>query len=222
MAGFSVRTVLEHSAAKPAARPGTPAGALVAADRASAGAPDALLGAGAAVAGRGGHRARSCARTTASTKRSPSSTPPACPSSRARRAGSHIAGRGHGRRGGHGQCDPRRQPRRRDARPAQPSRSASMPRSRRALANWSAAEQRRMTRLRDSIAGANRDSLTATAGFAVVAVLLAWLCGFVISWSFIVPVREAQSLLARGRRGRLQRRDHGAQPRRVRRPRRRG
>ena len=57
-------------------------------------------------------------------------------------------------------------------------------------------EQRRMTKLRDSIAGANRDSLTAMAGFSVVAALLAWLCGFVISWSFIVPVREAQSHLA--------------------------
>ena len=44
---------------------------------------------------------------------------------------------------------------------------------------------------------ANRDSLVTTAAFAVAAVVLAWLCGFVISWSFIVPVREAQGFLAR-------------------------
>jgi len=56
-------------------------------------------------------------------------------------------------------------------------------------------EQKRMASLRDSIAGANRESLITTAGFSVAAVALAWLCGFVISWSFIVPVREAQGFL---------------------------
>jgi signal transduction histidine kinase len=58
-----------------------------------------------------------------------------------------------------------------------------------------AAERQRMAHLRESVAEANRESLVLTAGFAVAAVLLAWLCGFVISWSFILPVREAQGFL---------------------------
>ncbi len=57
------------------------------------------------------------------------------------------------------------------------------------------AQQNRMTRLRDSVAAANRRSLILTSGFAVTAVLLALLCGFVISWSFILPLREAQGFL---------------------------
>lgn len=52
-------------------------------------------------------------------------------------------------------------------------------------------EQSRMARLRDSVGAANRRSLILTSVFAVSAVLLAWLCGFVISWSFILPVRAA-------------------------------
>jgi signal transduction histidine kinase len=67
------------------------------------------------------------------------------------------------------------------------------------------AEQGRMARLRDSVGTANRRSLILTAVFAVSAVLLAWLCGFVISWSFILPVREAQLFMgdvAAGRFGR--------------------
>jgi signal transduction histidine kinase len=63
------------------------------------------------------------------------------------------------------------------------------------VARLVSAEQSRMARLRESIASANRDSLITTAVLAVVAVLLAWLCGFVISWSFILPVREAQGFL---------------------------
>jgi signal transduction histidine kinase len=59
------------------------------------------------------------------------------------------------------------------------------------------AEQQRMARLRESIATANRDSLILTASFALAAVLLAWLCGFVISWSFLLPVRAAQAFLDR-------------------------
>jgi signal transduction histidine kinase len=59
------------------------------------------------------------------------------------------------------------------------------------------AEQSRMARLRDSIADANRTSLVVQGAFAVAAVLLAWLCGFVISWSFIMPVREAEVFLDR-------------------------
>jgi len=65
------------------------------------------------------------------------------------------------------------------------------------VASLVATEQRRMTVLRDSIAAANRESLVTTAAFAVAAVVLAWLCGFVISWSFVTPVREAQDFLAR-------------------------
>jgi signal transduction histidine kinase len=59
------------------------------------------------------------------------------------------------------------------------------------------AEQQRMAQLRESVAAANRESLILTAGFAIAAVLLAWLCGFVISWSFIGPVREVQGFLGK-------------------------
>jgi methyl-accepting chemotaxis protein len=57
------------------------------------------------------------------------------------------------------------------------------------------AEQDRMTRLRENVNAANRRSLLLTIGFAVSAVALAWFCGFVIAWSFINPVREAQQFL---------------------------
>ena len=59
------------------------------------------------------------------------------------------------------------------------------------------AEQRRMRTLRDSIVSANRELLVTTAILSVSAVALAWLCGFVISWSVIVPVRQAQVFLDR-------------------------
>jgi signal transduction histidine kinase len=58
------------------------------------------------------------------------------------------------------------------------------------------AQQTRMTRLRNSVAAANRRSLILTGAFAVSAVALALLCGFVISWSFILPVRDAQGFLS--------------------------
>src|SRR5437868_4583868 len=58
-----------------------------------------------------------------------------------------------------------------------------------------AAKRNRMTRLRNSVAAANRRSLILTSAFAVTAVGLALLCGFVISWSFILPVRDAQGFL---------------------------
>jgi len=57
-------------------------------------------------------------------------------------------------------------------------------------------EQERMTHLRDDISASNRNSMITTAALAVSAVVLAWLCGFVVSWSFILPVREAQGVLA--------------------------
>ena len=73
------------------------------------------------------------------------------------------------------------------------------------------AEQRRMARLRDSIASANRElARSLTAVLAVVAVLLAWLCGFVISWSFILPVREAQGFPRPRRGGRFRAAHRGA------------
>ena len=57
------------------------------------------------------------------------------------------------------------------------------------------AEQDRMARLRDSVDAANERSLVMTSAFAVSAVVLALLCGFVISWSFILPVRKVQGFL---------------------------
>ena len=58
-----------------------------------------------------------------------------------------------------------------------------------------AAQQNRMARLRESVTAANRKSLILTSAFAVSAVIFALLCGFIISWSFILPVREAQTFL---------------------------
>jgi signal transduction histidine kinase len=58
-----------------------------------------------------------------------------------------------------------------------------------------AAQLDRMARLRNSVTAANRRSLFLTSAFAVSAMIFALLCGFVISWSFILPVREAQAFL---------------------------
>ncbi len=58
-----------------------------------------------------------------------------------------------------------------------------------------ASQQDRMARLRESVAAANKRSLALTSVFAVIAVIFALFCGFVISWSFILPVREAQGFL---------------------------
>jgi signal transduction histidine kinase len=66
-----------------------------------------------------------------------------------------------------------------------------------------AAQQDRMALLRDSVIAANRRSLILTGAFAVSAVVFALLCGFVISWSFIVPVRAAQGFLAEVAAGRF-------------------
>lgn len=59
------------------------------------------------------------------------------------------------------------------------------------------AQQTRMTQLRDSVAAANRKALILTSTFAVFAIVIALFCGFVISWSFILPVHEAQRFLDR-------------------------
>src|SRR5213593_532612 len=66
-----------------------------------------------------------------------------------------------------------------------------------------AAEETRMASLRSSIAAAQGRSLRLTAGFAVVSVALALLAGFVISWSFILPVREARAFLSEVAEGRF-------------------
>ena len=58
-------------------------------------------------------------------------------------------------------------------------------------------EQRRMAALRESVEAANHRSRVLTTAFAVGSVALALLCGFVISWSFIVPVRAAEGFLSR-------------------------
>jgi signal transduction histidine kinase len=58
-----------------------------------------------------------------------------------------------------------------------------------------AAQQERMSRMRDSVAAANRKALILTSTFAVTAVVFALLCGFVISWSIILPVQEARRFL---------------------------
>ena len=58
-----------------------------------------------------------------------------------------------------------------------------------------AAQENRMAQLRGSVAAANHRSLILTGVFAASAVALALLCGFVISWSFILPVREAQGFM---------------------------
>src|SRR5438034_579738 len=59
-----------------------------------------------------------------------------------------------------------------------------------------AAEETRMASLRAGIEAANRHSLRLMAGFAAVSIVLALLGGFVISWSFILPVRAAHGFLS--------------------------
>src|SRR2546426_4579244 len=66
-----------------------------------------------------------------------------------------------------------------------------------------AAEESRMASLRASIADAHRRSLRLTAGFAVASVAVALVAGFVISWSFILPVREAHGFLSEVAQGRF-------------------
>jgi signal transduction histidine kinase len=58
-----------------------------------------------------------------------------------------------------------------------------------------ALEQARMTTLRAEIDAAAHRSLLLLGGFTAVALVLALVAGFVISWSFILPVREAHRFL---------------------------
>ena len=57
------------------------------------------------------------------------------------------------------------------------------------------AQRTRMSRLRENVNDANRRALVLTSVFGLAAVVLALFCGFVISWSFILPVREAHKFL---------------------------
>jgi signal transduction histidine kinase len=59
-----------------------------------------------------------------------------------------------------------------------------------------AVEETRMASFRGGIAAANRRSLLLMGGFAAVSITLALLGGFVISWSFILPVRAAHGFLS--------------------------
>jgi signal transduction histidine kinase len=56
-------------------------------------------------------------------------------------------------------------------------------------------EQSKMTGLRASVAAATRRTQFLMAGFVASSIVLALVLGFVISWSFILPVREAYGFL---------------------------
>jgi signal transduction histidine kinase len=57
-------------------------------------------------------------------------------------------------------------------------------------------ENRHMAGMKQAIERSNFRSIVLTACFAAVAIALALLCGFVISWSCLLPLREAQTFLA--------------------------
>jgi len=65
-------------------------------------------------------------------------------------------------------------------------------------------EQSKMTGLRANVAAATRRTQVLMAGFVVVAILLALLLGFVISWSFIMPVQQAHGFLNEVAKGNFQ------------------
>ncbi|HEU4369650.1 MAG TPA: ATP-binding protein [Methylomirabilota bacterium] len=56
-------------------------------------------------------------------------------------------------------------------------------------------ENRQMLSLKQAVEEANFRSIVLTACFAALAILLALLCGFIISWSCILPLRKAQDFL---------------------------
>jgi signal transduction histidine kinase len=62
-------------------------------------------------------------------------------------------------------------------------------------------EEDSMARQREATARANRQAFFLMGGFVLASLLLALLLGFVISWSFILPVREAQGFLGRVAKG---------------------
>ena len=65
-------------------------------------------------------------------------------------------------------------------------------------------EQSKMTGLRANVAAATRRTQFLMAGFVAVAILLALLLGFVISWSFILPVQQAHGFLTEVAKGNFQ------------------
>src|SRR5215510_7767970 len=65
------------------------------------------------------------------------------------------------------------------------------------------AEESRMAKLRQSLAATRRQSMRLMTGFAVASVVLALVGGFIISWSFILPVREAHGFLSDVAEGRF-------------------
>ena len=62
-------------------------------------------------------------------------------------------------------------------------------------------EQQKMDSLRESVAATNRRSLIIMAGFVASSIALAALLGFVISWSFILPVQEAHGFVTQVAKG---------------------
>jgi signal transduction histidine kinase len=67
-----------------------------------------------------------------------------------------------------------------------------------------ASEQSKMAGLRADVAAATRRTQLLMAGFILVAILLALLLGFVISWSFILPVQQAHGFLSEVAKGNFQ------------------
>ena len=63
------------------------------------------------------------------------------------------------------------------------------------------AEEAGMGRLRDGVEVTYRRALLLTGGFAAASIVLALGLGFVISWSFILPVRQAEGFLGRVAKG---------------------
>jgi signal transduction histidine kinase len=63
------------------------------------------------------------------------------------------------------------------------------------------AEEAGMGRLRDGVEVTYRRALLLTGGFAAASIVLALGLGFVISWSFILPVREAEGFLGQVAKG---------------------
>jgi signal transduction histidine kinase len=62
-------------------------------------------------------------------------------------------------------------------------------------------EQQKMDSLRESVAATNRRTLVIMAGFVASSIALAALLGFVISWSFILPVQEAHGFVTQVAKG---------------------
>jgi signal transduction histidine kinase len=63
------------------------------------------------------------------------------------------------------------------------------------------AEETQMGRLRHSVEATNRRAVVLMGGFAAASICLALVLGFVISWSFITPVRKAEAFLAQVAKG---------------------